>query len=146
MKFLGYPHNSSGYRTYDPVTHKVEEVRAPIFWEEALPRSSTFFESQADDLDDPDEVPQPTAIAPHDNWNLPDSAETSDLPLLPLVTFHLPSLPLLLTPLTPDMPLRILNLPILAPMATEMRLLLTPMKIYGMAMHWPMSQSWKMIS
>ncbi len=26
MKFLGYPHNSSGYRTYDPVTHKVEVV------------------------------------------------------------------------------------------------------------------------
>ena len=36
MKFLGYPHNSSGYRTYDPITHKVEVVRAPIF-HEALP-------------------------------------------------------------------------------------------------------------
>src|SRR5260221_5410261 len=88
MKFLGYPHNSSGYRTYDPVTHKVEEVRALIFWEEALMRSSTFFESQADDLDDPDEVRQPTVIAPHDDWSLPDSVETSDLP--PAPSSHIP--------------------------------------------------------
>ena len=88
MKFLGYPHNSSGYRTYDLVTHKVEEVRAPIFREEALPQSSTFFESQADNLDDPDEVPQPTVIAPHDDRNLPDSAETSNLP--PAPSSHVP--------------------------------------------------------
>src|SRR5258708_7387020 len=47
MKFLGYPHNSSGYRTYDPVTHKVEVVRAPIFHEEARPHASIFFELEA---------------------------------------------------------------------------------------------------
>src|SRR5260221_3578569 len=47
-----------------------------------------FFESQADNLDDPDEVPQPTAIAPHDDRNLPDSAETSNLP--PAPSSHIP--------------------------------------------------------
>ena len=26
VKFLGYPENSAGYRTYDPRTHKVEVV------------------------------------------------------------------------------------------------------------------------
>ena len=31
VKFLGYPENASGYRTYDPVEKKVEIVRAPIF-------------------------------------------------------------------------------------------------------------------
>ena len=31
VKFLGYPENSTGYRTYDPGMHKVEVVQAPIF-------------------------------------------------------------------------------------------------------------------
>ena len=51
VKFIGYPHDSSGYRTYDPITHKVDVVQAPIFCEEACPRPSTTFESQVDILD-----------------------------------------------------------------------------------------------
>src|SRR6266478_3290590 len=54
VRFIGYPHNSSGYRVYDPDTHKINIVRAPIFHEEACPRPSTTFESQANILDNDD--------------------------------------------------------------------------------------------
>jgi len=55
VKFIGYPHDSLGYRTYDPSTHKVNIVCAPIFHEEACPRPSTTFESQTNILDDGDD-------------------------------------------------------------------------------------------
>ena len=50
VKFLGYLQNSSGYRTYDPLTHKVDIVRAPIFHEEAQPQPSVTFETQVEDF------------------------------------------------------------------------------------------------
>ncbi len=37
-KFLGYPESSTGYKTYDPHTHKVQVAHAPIFREEVCCR------------------------------------------------------------------------------------------------------------
>ena len=31
VKFLGYPEGSTGYKVYDPSTHKVSIVRKPLF-------------------------------------------------------------------------------------------------------------------
>ena len=31
VKFLGYPENISGYKTYDPATRKVEVIHVPVF-------------------------------------------------------------------------------------------------------------------
>ncbi len=88
MKFLGYPHNSSGYRTYDPVTHKVEVVWAPIFHEEARPHASIFFESEAvdssDDLfPDPADIPQQERITPSSS-----EAPSPDPPASPTPPTH----------------------------------------------------------
>src|SRR5260221_4286568 len=73
MKFLGYPHNSSGYRTYAPVTHKVKVVWAPIFREEACPHASIFFESEA--VDSNDDLLLDPANAPPQERNTLDSSE-----------------------------------------------------------------------
>ena len=54
IKFLGYPHNSSGYRTYNPVSHKVDVIHAPIFHEEACPCPSATFKSSVSKPDDND--------------------------------------------------------------------------------------------
>ena len=52
VKFLGYLEGSVGYRTYDPKTHKVEVVRAPIFREETKASLQVEFKSNADESDD----------------------------------------------------------------------------------------------
>jgi hypothetical protein len=73
MKFLGYPENSAGYKTYDPLTHKVEITRAPIFREEARAASDTTFEEKASNSDSDgeselaDETSQSEAPAVADN-------------------------------------------------------------------------------
>src|SRR5260370_39961566 len=76
VKFLGYPQNSSGYRTYDPVTHKVDIVHSPIFWEEACSQSSTTFKSQVDDLDDDStSVSDSTVVSSHLEGQTPSPLE-----------------------------------------------------------------------
>ena len=64
VKFLGYPENVSGYRTYDPIGKKVEMVRAPTFREEARPTPNVPFESSPSDsesnTDDAAASPMPT--------------------------------------------------------------------------------------
>ena len=73
MHEVGYPHNSSGYRTYDPITHKVEVVQALIFCEEAYPHASIFFELEAVDSSN-DLLLDPADIPPQER-NTPSSSE-----------------------------------------------------------------------
>ena len=77
VKFLSYPENVSGYRTYDLVGRKVEVVPAPIFCEEAHPSWNIPFELTPDDsesdVDDdniapctmtPSHSPEPSPTSP----------------------------------------------------------------------------------
>ena len=52
VKFLGYPENSAGYKTYDPQTHRVEIIQAPIFREEACHSMNKPFETLTSDSND----------------------------------------------------------------------------------------------
>ena len=52
VKFLGYLDGTAGYSAYDPQTHRVSVIRAPIFREEAHPHPSTIFELMEDSSDD----------------------------------------------------------------------------------------------
>ena len=45
------------YRTYDPQTHRVSVVRAPIFREEACLHPSTIFKLMEDSSDDDSPAP-----------------------------------------------------------------------------------------
>ena|SRR5258708_24435337 len=88
VKFLGYPENSAGYKTYDLHTHKVQVVHAPIFREEAHPVLLSSFKSIGNDSNtggDPDDIP-------------PDSTD----PLAVSVTTPLP--PPSLAPLPASLP------------------------------------------
>ena len=83
-KFLGYPENSAGYKTYDPVSHKVEIVHAPIFHEEACPHPSTVFKTPIDDSDDDHPNSTPGTVLPGADAlpNVPDvPQESTALPL-----------------------------------------------------------------
>ena len=81
VKFLGYPKNVSGYRTYDPVRRKVEIVRAPIFREEARPTPNVLFETPYSDSEpDTDDVIPPTPSP------LQDSSPSPAIPPPPLPT------------------------------------------------------------
>ena len=96
-KFLGYPDNTAGYKTYDPRTHKVSIVRHPIFREEARPQPNVTFEttgsgsedddngaSHAGDLTDP--LPPVTSASPA--TSAPDPPQPP-----PLTTFPATSIP-----------------------------------------------------
>ncbi len=93
VKFLRYLDNSTGYRTYDPQTHKVQVVHTPIFREEACPASTSSFEfvtSNSDSEDGPGQAPMhsepiPTALA--------DSSTAPSPPPLTLVHPAPPSAP-----------------------------------------------------
>ena len=69
VKFLGYPENISGYRTYNPMGRKVEIVWAPIFQEEAQPTPNVSFETSPSDsetdIDDTTSTPA-SPLLPHD--------------------------------------------------------------------------------
>ncbi len=96
-KFLGYPENSAGYKTYDPASHKVEIVRAPIFREEARPRPNAVFEMPVDDSDD--DHPG------HTSDTVPSGADTSpDVP-------GVPQDPPVLLPIHQDRPMRARHAP-----------------------------------
>ena len=49
VKFLGYPEDSTRYRTYNPHTHKVQIIHSPIFHEETHLPSITSFKTSASD-------------------------------------------------------------------------------------------------
>ena len=99
MKFLGYPDNSAGYRTYDPHTHKVQVACAPVFREMAHSTLLSSFESAGNDSNaegDPSEAPQypdpvPIPLADSDPMP-PPSTLVHPAPLLappsPLVTLY----------------------------------------------------------
>ena len=75
-KFLGYPETSTGYRTYNPVNHKVDIVRAPAFREEAHACPNTTFETPADDSDD-DVADSTAGPQPDDALPPPDTPHES---------------------------------------------------------------------
>src|SRR5258708_1151500 len=89
VKFLGYPENSAGYRTYDPCTHKAQVAHAPIFREEARPTLLSSFKSTVGNSDiesDPNNVPQNSDSVPP-----ADSGTTLSPP--PLTLVHPPTPP-----------------------------------------------------
>ena len=55
VEFLGYPDNTAGYKVYNPHTHKVSIIHAPIFREEAQPHPNAIFKTEESD----DEVDNP---------------------------------------------------------------------------------------
>src|SRR5258708_532434 len=71
-KFLSYPETLTGYRTYNPVNHKVTVVCAPAFHEEANSCPNTMFETPANDSDD-DITDNTTSPPPNDTSPLPDT-------------------------------------------------------------------------
>ncbi len=96
VKFLGYPDNSAGYRTYDPCAHKVQVVCALIFREEACPTPLSSFESPANDSDAEDD--------PHDIPNSAPAPSAVPNPSLPPLTPVHPAPPS--TPPSPGHPVQ----------------------------------------
>ena len=80
VKFLGYPDNTAGYKVYDPHTHKVSIVCAPIFREEAQLRPNIIFEmTESEDKGDEGEAP-PTLDVPPLEPTIPLVSPTDDPP------------------------------------------------------------------
>ena len=81
-KFLGYPETSAGYRTYDPVNHKVTIVRMPSFHKEARAHPNTIFETPADESDDDGPIRTVNEPPPADNTchDMPSSPNSSPTP------------------------------------------------------------------
>ena len=73
VKFLGYPEGCNGYRTYDPITHKVEVVWAPIFQEEAKAVAHMFFKLAESDSDSDVEVSPENRSTPATTVDSPPS-------------------------------------------------------------------------
>ena len=99
VKFIGYPHNSSGYRTYDPTSHKVDVVWAPVFQEQAHPHHLAIFCSQADDFEE-DEVEGVNRDALNDDMATPGMPPQIDPSHVPAAA---PVPPPDLTPVTPPL-------------------------------------------
>ena len=81
VKFLGYPDGTTGYKAYDPHTHHVSIIRAPIFREEAHPHPTAVFESADDDSDE--DVPLPDTPAAPAASPTPPPASPPHLLLIP---------------------------------------------------------------